>query len=375
MTALIRGQNTALSHVPLTIDVAGVTPGTVDLLVFQLDSAEKVRRDDDLIFFNQPTSREGAVRLSGTSTVEVDLPQIPADVQLLRIAVALDDAATGSLALIKGLGVRVCGQDGTRVDAAAIGLTSERAAVLLELYRRGDQWKARNISAGWDRGLAALVIEHGVTVDDPAPPALEPVPTSTPAPARTPAAPTSRQVVLIAYPVKKKFTVRTPAGDSSYDVPSGFEMLHFDLEHMFEVALNGTGIDPENIWWELSFDPTDQVDEYTISKVAFTCRPAYTRDPFGVRITYEEDGMTKRYGYRPDLDFPEWGGGVGTGPCKLHSIAFDLRMWADKAVEEGYRFDGPWMFRFVEDPDSGKLLEAFSAASWTKPKRWRVAPQ
>ncbi|WKN61230.1 hypothetical protein HJ581_0047460 [Rhodococcus opacus] len=66
---------------------------------------------------------------------------------------------------------------------------------------------------------------------------------------------------------------------------------------------------------------------------------------------------------------------MGTGPCELHSIAFDLRIRMDTAIEEGYRFDGPWMFRFVEDPHSGKLLEAFSAASWTKPKRWRVAPQ
>ncbi|WP_169695545.1 hypothetical protein R1X32_01805 (plasmid) [Rhodococcus opacus] len=219
------------------------------------------------------------------------------------------------------------------------------------------------------------MIEHGVTVDDSAPTTAQPVPAPALVPTHTRRPPTSREIVLVAYPVKKNFTVRKPSGDSSYDVPSGFEMLHFDLEHMFEVALDGTGIDPENVWWELSFDPADQVNEYTISQVSFTCRPEYTRDPFGVRITFEEDGMTKRYGYRPGLDFPEGGGGVGTGPCELHSIAFDLRIRMDTAIEEGYRFDGPWMFRFVEDPHSGKLLEAFSAASWTKPKRWRVAPQ
>jgi hypothetical protein len=115
--------------------------------------------------------------------------------------------------------------------------------------------------------------------------------------------------------------------------------------------------------------------EYTISTVTFTCRPDYRRVPYGVRLTFEEDGMISRHGYRPGLDFPECGGGVGTGPCALHSPTFDLRICTEHAIEDGYLFDGPWMFRFVDEPDRGTLLEAFCSASWTKPKRWRVAPR
>ncbi|WP_192817837.1 hypothetical protein [Rhodococcus sp. JVH1] len=50
----------------------------------------------------------------------------------------------------------------------------------MRIYRRGEQWKIRNVSVGWDSGLKALLTEHGVTVDDapthpPAPP-LRPLP-------------------------------------------------------------------------------------------------------------------------------------------------------------------------------------------------------
>lgn len=54
----------------------------------------------------------------------------------------------------------------TAIVAQALGLTSERAAVLVEIYRRGTDWKVRNVSAGWDSGLADLVTAFGVSVDE-----------------------------------------------------------------------------------------------------------------------------------------------------------------------------------------------------------------
>jgi len=374
MTSLIRGENTTLPTAPLTVNVAGVASGTVDLLIFQLDATGRVRGDDDLIFYNQPVSREEAVRLLGTGTGIIDLRRAPAEIHTVRVAVALDDSAEGSLAMIKGLGVEIEDASGHRIDAAALGLTSERAAVLVELYRRDDRWKIRNVSAGWDRGLAALVEEHGVAINEDAAPAPQVAAQSPTTPPPSPSA-DSGEIVLVAHPVKKTFTTRTAGRESHYSVPDGFEMLHFDLEHMFDVALTGSGIDPEGTWWELSFDTADEVNEYTISTLTFTCRPGYRRVPYGVRITFEEGGMTSRYGYRPGLDFPEGGGGVSTGPRSLHSLAFDLRIYTELAIEDGYLVDGPWMFRFVAEPERGTLLEAFCAASWTKPKRWRVAPR
>ncbi|KXO97723.1 TerD family protein [Tsukamurella pseudospumae] len=180
MTSLARGQNTALSQTTLAVAIAGVAPGSVDLFAIQVGDDGRVRSDADLVFFNSPTSPEGAVRLTGPDALTLDLTAIPPAISTVRLAVALDDKVPGSLASVPGLSARV-GAD----DCPAGGLTTERAAVLAEVYRRNGAWKLRNVSAGWDRGLVSLLTEHGVTVDGPPPAASTPPP----APSYPPAQP------------------------------------------------------------------------------------------------------------------------------------------------------------------------------------------
>ncbi|QYG93275.1 stress protein [Iamia sp. SCSIO 61187] len=179
-----RGANTGLSGGPLEISVAGVQPGTVDLLVFQLGAEGAVRREEDLVFFNQPRSPEGAVELVGGDRVRVDLAAVPADVTTLAVAVALDDGVAHPLGQVAGLGATVT--DGAATHTApASGLGAERAALLVEVYRRGDGWKVRSVSAGWAEGLASLVTHFGVAVADDEPA----TPTAAAAPAPPPPAP------------------------------------------------------------------------------------------------------------------------------------------------------------------------------------------
>ncbi|OWY80503.1 VWA domain-containing protein [Rhodococcus sp. BUPNP1] len=174
MTELARGENTTIATGAVTVSVAGARQGTVDLMVFQLGADSRVRNDADFVFFNQPSSPEGAVRLVAADKLSIDLTSVPAAVERLSIAVALDDSVAGSLATVTGLGVEIAHLAGT-VSARALDLTTERAAVLLEIYRRNDSWKVRNVSAGWDAGLSALVREHGVQVDDePVAPVADP---------------------------------------------------------------------------------------------------------------------------------------------------------------------------------------------------------
>jgi stress response protein SCP2 len=179
-TTLRRGANAALSQTTLDIVVDGARPGGVDLLVLQLDAAGAVRSDDDLVFFNQPESPEGAVRLTAGDRVSVDLRAVPAGVERLAVAVALDDREPGSLAAVAGLGVTVTAcapgtESGSVHHAVAEGLSTERAAVLVEIYRRAGAWKVRSVSAGWSDGLAALVREHGVGVTESGAERLSPV--------------------------------------------------------------------------------------------------------------------------------------------------------------------------------------------------------
>lgn len=169
MGELAKGGNTDLGGGAIDIAVAGAEPGTVDLLVFQLGADGHVRREEDLVFFNQPRSPEGAVELVGGASVRADLGRVPADVHTLAVAVALDDGVAHALGQVAGLAATVT--DGPVIHTArAEGLGAERAALLVEVYRRGDGWKVRSVSAGWAEGLASLVTHFGVEVAAEEPP-------------------------------------------------------------------------------------------------------------------------------------------------------------------------------------------------------------
>jgi stress response protein SCP2 len=202
---LSRGANTPLTGGDLTIAVSGAQTGTVDLMAFQLADSGRVRGDHDLVFFNQPASVEGALRLVAGDRLTLSLAGVPQDVATVAVAVALDEGTTGSLASIHGLGVSV--QAGAEtLECPVEGLTTERAVVLLEVYRRQGAWKLRNVSAGWDGGLADLVREHGVSVDDDAPadqasaPQAAALPAAVPQAAAPPGAP-APQAPRAAAPV------------------------------------------------------------------------------------------------------------------------------------------------------------------------------
>lgn len=164
MTTLTRGGNAPIGA--RTFEVTVGDANGVDLLAFQVNTNRKVRHDDDFVFFNQPSSPEGAVRLSSTQSLSIDLRLVPADVDAIVVAIASESALSARAGLI------VKSSD---IVSPALGLTTETAAVLIEIYRRGDDWKVRNVSAGWDAGFADLVREHGVDVDETETPAVRSV--------------------------------------------------------------------------------------------------------------------------------------------------------------------------------------------------------
>ncbi|MBD0021056.1 VWA domain-containing protein [Gordonia sp. (in: high G+C Gram-positive bacteria)] len=162
--ALSRGQNTALTGPrPLTVQVRGRI--RLDVLAFVLGDDEKVSGDADFVFYNQPAHPSGAVTLDDRGVVVVDPARLPGGASRVHIGVVAEHQTLGDARIEV-----VLAQDGRTVTAPGEGLTVETSAVLIEIYRRGDDWKIRNTSAGWEGGFADLVRSHGVQVDD------EPVP-------------------------------------------------------------------------------------------------------------------------------------------------------------------------------------------------------
>ncbi|WP_299572558.1 TerD family protein [uncultured Williamsia sp.] len=186
-TALIKGQNGPLpsSSVEVTAQVAA----SADLSALMVTANGKVRTDADFVFYNQP-SAPGVTLVPGAGgTLRIDLAAVPADIDQIRAVITLD---SGTFGAVSAPVTRVVSGSETyeyRID----GLTTESIVIAAEVYRRGDGWKVRAVGQGYAGGFAALVTDHGVSVDDaPAPPSAAAPPPAAPTPpaAPPPAAPT-----------------------------------------------------------------------------------------------------------------------------------------------------------------------------------------
>uniref|UniRef100_A0AAU2JLR5 TerD family protein n=1 Tax=Streptomyces sp. NBC_00049 TaxID=2903617 RepID=A0AAU2JLR5_9ACTN len=200
MPELGKGGNTAIGGARVTTELhcAGAP---VDLSALLVTADGRVRSDDDMVFYNQPSAESGAVRHlaaddSGPERIEVDPAALPADVDRVVLIASCDpDDIARTFREVTDVRVRAT-QDGAEpVEFLPPALVDgERAVLLLEIYRRAAGWKLRAIGQGYANGLAGLATDFGVTVAEPeaaAPPQGSPygtAPAAVPAPAPAPAA-------------------------------------------------------------------------------------------------------------------------------------------------------------------------------------------
>ncbi|UGQ13895.1 TerD family protein [Yinghuangia sp. ASG 101] len=179
--ALIRGQAVTIDRLgtftgALRVEAAWWGPEAVDadVVVLVLDDDRRVGGDEDLVFYNQPVHPSGAVRLAGklqdgqpgSDSVDIDVTRLPAGRVRVLVALALD-AATGTAFAQVPVAIGIV-DPVTRRRLADFRLTGgdETVMILTEVYRRGDSWRLRAVGQGYAEGLAALVTEHGVVVDE-----------------------------------------------------------------------------------------------------------------------------------------------------------------------------------------------------------------
>ncbi|MGW3283511.1 TerD family protein [Streptomyces sp. NPDC001002] len=146
----------------------------VDLSALLIAADGKVRSDDDLVFYNQPSAEDGAVRhlpanTEGPERIEMDPATLPADVDRVVLVASCDpDDVTRTFRDVKDVLVRAAQQGAEPVHFRPPALADgERAVLLIELYRRGPAWKLRAIGQGYANGLAGLATDFGIQVEEP----------------------------------------------------------------------------------------------------------------------------------------------------------------------------------------------------------------
>ncbi|WP_189851800.1 TerD family protein [Streptomyces omiyaensis] len=173
MTELRKGENTEVGSGRVTAELRAVGD-QVDLSALLVTAEGKVRSDDDLVFYNQPSAEAGAVRHLAADAgiperIEVDPSALPADVDRVVLVGSCDpDDATRTFRDVGEVRVSAVQQGADPVLFRPPALTDgERAVLLMELYRRGPAWKLRAIGQGYSDGLAGLATDFGIQVEEP----------------------------------------------------------------------------------------------------------------------------------------------------------------------------------------------------------------
>lgn len=181
--SLAKGQNGPLAVNDVVVSIRLTAPA--DLSALLVTEQGKVRTDADFVFFNQPSGP--GVNLvpaaGGPAALAVSLAQVPPDIAQIRAVITLEDA-TSNFGSFPAPTAIVSDASGNQLFEYRIdGLASESIVIALELYRRQGAWKVRAVGQGYAGGFAALVTDHGVSVDDsPAPQAQSAPPPPPPAP-------------------------------------------------------------------------------------------------------------------------------------------------------------------------------------------------
>lgn len=184
MVALTKGQNVSLSRLAprlnrILIDLgwerrtaAGEDLDLDEILVMTAANG-KVRGDEDLVFYNQPTSPCRGVALIGDKddgerfSVQLDL--VPGAIQRLVVGVTIDEEAVRvrNFAQVQGAYIRIIDAD-TAVELVRFALpaeySTETAMIFGEIYRRAEEWKFKAVGQGFAGGLRALCGQFGVSV-------------------------------------------------------------------------------------------------------------------------------------------------------------------------------------------------------------------
>ena len=156
----------------------------LDACVFLLGANGKVLKDEDFVFYNNLSARNGAVVHTGDNrtgdgdgddeAIIIDFSKIPAEVEKIAVTVTIFDADIKhqNFGQVSNSYVRVLkidnaddvnGEEVLRFDLVE-EFSIETALVVCEIYRYNGDWKFNAVAAGYQGGLEALCRAYGVNV-------------------------------------------------------------------------------------------------------------------------------------------------------------------------------------------------------------------
>ncbi|WP_440114714.1 TerD family protein [Paenibacillus sp. QZ-Y1] len=166
------GANTTLSAAKGSVMISHEISNLIDisLTAFLLTDSDRVQGDHGVIFYNQPTSSSGVATLMPSELVgntkvhkiNFDMSKVPEGIT--KIAITLTEDNSTGFSNVKNLKAEI-DSGNTIIQLTPSSFTNENGIVVLELYLRNGQTKAKSIWRGFDSGLEGLCKLYGVEVE------------------------------------------------------------------------------------------------------------------------------------------------------------------------------------------------------------------
>ncbi|MEU1986022.1 TerD family protein [Nocardia sp. NPDC019395] len=166
---LSKGANTPIPTSLLAVVISWRSEHVVDAHALLLGGDGAVRDDKDLVFYNAPRHISQAVTLDqdpapGTARLSVSLPRTEAEVDRIVVSGSVEGCEFTEVGELR---LTVYAVDGPVAEFAVTDSESVTAMMFGEFYRRDGGWRFRAVGQGWATGMAGLVTEFGIEVDEP----------------------------------------------------------------------------------------------------------------------------------------------------------------------------------------------------------------
>lgn len=144
-------------------------PIEIDGYVFMLQENGKVQGDNDLIFFGNTETPNGAIKSSSIENKPLTLIELnKLDSWVNKVAVCYSiygDEPNKNFSLVETPMIRIMGGGQELYRFELSNLNIEKTVVAIELYRYKGEWKINFIGSGYKSGLNLLCEDYGVNVE------------------------------------------------------------------------------------------------------------------------------------------------------------------------------------------------------------------
>jgi stress response protein SCP2 len=148
----------------------------VDASALLLGPDDRVRSDEDFVFYNQPRHPSGKVWRLGTKrvaegltdTIQTDLAGVEPAIGRVLLVASADGVSFDRVPALRILLYDAAGADAEPLAYFDVKPETgqETALICGELYRRGESWKFRALGEGYSNGLRGLATDFGISVDE-----------------------------------------------------------------------------------------------------------------------------------------------------------------------------------------------------------------